>query len=95
MYYCTFLTKLVLSADNILFSPLLHRHFDLSNVWLQEHQFAADTFTTITQAQVRYLVIQALLAHVDTKTGPERQLKGMILDVLSRCVGIAADESVG
>ena len=83
---------------NIPFPPLLHRHFDLSNVWLEEHQFAADTFTAITntiQAQVRYLVIQALLAHVDTKTGPERQLKGVILDVLSRCVGIAADESIG
>ena len=47
------------------------------------------------QPQVRYLVIQALLGHIDTKSGNEGQLKGVILEVLSRCVGVAADESIG
>lgn len=74
------------------------RHFDYSSVWIEDGSFAADTFVTITntmQTQVRYLVIQALLGHIDTKSGSERQLKGVILEVLSSCVGVAADESIG
>ena len=74
------------------------RHFDYSNVWLEDASFAANTFVTITstmQPQARYLVIQALLGHVDTKSGSERGLKGVILEALSRCVGVAADESIG
>lgn len=74
------------------------RHFDYCNVWLEDSRFAEDTFIIITntmESQVRYLVVQSLLSHVDTKSGTEKQLKGVILNVLSRCVGVAADESIG
>ena len=47
------------------------------------------------QPQVRYLAIQILLSHVDSKARVERQLKRSILEVLSRCVGVASDESIG
>ena len=75
-----------------------HRHFDLSGVWLKEGRFATDSFVLIIQTmqpQVRYLAIQALLSHLDAKTKQEQQLKCAILEVLSCCVGVAADGSIG
>ena len=47
------------------------------------------------QPQVRYLAIQALLAHLDNKHGNEKQIKSGILEVLSSCVHVAADGSIG
>ena len=47
------------------------------------------------QPQVRYLAIQSLLAHLDSKTSTEYQLKNGILNVLSSCVGVATDGSIG
>lgn len=73
-------------------------HFDLNSVWINKSQFATDTFVLIIQTmqpQVRYLAIQCLLAHLDSKTSTEYQLKNGILNVLSSCVGVATDGSIG
>lgn len=95
------LKELIAAASLVHANAILHpvlEHFDLSNIWLEDSQFAAETFVLITstmQPQVRYLAIQILLSHVDSKARVERQLKRSILEVLSRCVGVASDESIG
>ena len=137
-------------TDNVnlmLFLVVIHRHFDLNNIWLQDYQFASDISILITQTmqvwrcssvpfflltlspffvfswdpfllefcssllfsffrvyyflrlsyqpQFRYLAVQALLSHLDGKLVEERKLKRAILEVLSKCVAIAADGSIG
>lgn len=67
-------------------------------MWLNETQFATNTFVLIIrtmQSQVCYLAIQALLTHLDSKPGNQQQLKSGILEVLSSCVGVATDGSIG
>ena len=49
----------------------------------------------VMQPQSQYLVIQALLAHVESKVGEKAAIKQNILEVLSQCVGVAADGSIG
>ncbi|XP_003388363.1 PREDICTED: protein EFR3 homolog B-like [Amphimedon queenslandica] len=86
-----------LTHANAILHPVLC-HFDLNSVWINKSQFATDTFVLIIQTmqpQVRYLAIQCLLAHLDSKTSTEYQLKNGILNVLSSCVGVATDGSIG
>jgi hypothetical protein len=67
-------------------------------VWLSQEQFATDTFVFIIktmQPQARYLAIKSLLSHLDSKSGNDKETKIAILKVLSSCVSIAADESIG
>lgn len=88
---------IIINCDKLILF-FVFRHFDYCNVWLEDGKFAEETFIIITstmEPQVRYLVIQSLLSHVDAKSNTEKQLKGVILNVLSRCVGVAADESIG
>lgn len=76
----------------------LSSHFDLNGLWFENIQFAIHTFVLIIktmQPQVRYLAIQALLSHLESKPSSQKYVKKGILEVLSSCVGVATDGSIG
>jgi hypothetical protein len=95
------LKAIVVSAGlahiDAVFIPVL-QHFDLNTIWTEKKEFGIDIFITIIrtmQKQYRYKAIQALVGHLDRKSGEPCLLKQGILDTLSQCVSVAADCSLG